>query len=96
MQEGPTRSASCATAKRDHEITPYGIRTRIAGWKDQHPEPLEERGVSKVVCRVLISVGREALESPSTVFQAAASPSQLPPRQLSLRSGHEKARRHIP
>jgi hypothetical protein len=54
------------------ESTPCGSRTRIAGLKDRHPEPLDERGVQRV--------DRGALESPSAAFQAAATPSQLPIR----------------
>lgn len=38
--------ARCQTSPWSASITPYGGRTRIAGVKDRHPEPLDERGVS--------------------------------------------------
>ena len=41
----PTRRDNQASL-RSASSTPYGSRTRIAGVKNQHPEPLDERGVS--------------------------------------------------
>ena len=67
--------------------SPHGIRTRIAGSKVQHPAV---RRTGHVICVRRIAtrrswkrshkVGREALESSSTVLQTVAKPSQLPTR----------------
>ena len=57
----------------------YGNRTHLSALKGQCP--LTDRRTSRVVCALPArTVGREALESSSADFQAAARPSQLPDR----------------
>ncbi len=62
----------------------YGSRTHLSGLKARYPAPIDERAACFTVRAHpgahVERVGREALESSSAAFQAAAKPSQLPAR----------------